>query len=95
MTPNTRRPLSGRSPCLRPAFLLQGRRGFRLRRLQIERKQINLGIDSLGKIAGVLECKICELLEEPAQGEQPPADLRPGRRGYLANRIASSESFLP
>jgi transcriptional regulator with XRE-family HTH domain len=48
---------------------------------QIERKQINLGIESLGKIAAVLECKVCELLAEPAEGEQPPANLRPGRRG--------------
>ena len=48
---------------------------------QIERKQINLGIDSLGKIASVLGCKVCELLSEPVEGEQPPANLRPGRRG--------------
>jgi len=30
-----------------------------------------------GKIAGVLERRINELLAEPAEGEQPPANLRP------------------
>jgi transcriptional regulator with XRE-family HTH domain len=46
---------------------------------QIERKRINLGIDSLGKIADVLGRKVCELLAEPAEEEQPPVSLRPGR----------------
>ena len=48
---------------------------------QIERKQINLGIGALRKIANILECKVCELLATPPEGEQPPANLRPGRRG--------------
>jgi transcriptional regulator with XRE-family HTH domain len=48
---------------------------------QLERKQVNLGIDSLGKIAMVFECKISELFEEPAEGEKAPEKLRPGRRG--------------
>ncbi|NTH79007.1 helix-turn-helix transcriptional regulator [Agrobacterium rhizogenes] len=47
---------------------------------QLERKQVNLGIDSLGKIASVLNCKVFELLVEPAEGEQPPNNLRRGRR---------------
>lgn len=47
---------------------------------QLERKQVNLGIDSLGKIASALECKISELLMEPAQGEAAPENLRRGRR---------------
>jgi transcriptional regulator with XRE-family HTH domain len=47
---------------------------------QLERKQVNLGIDSLGKIAGVLDCKIFELLVDPAEGEIAPENLRPGRR---------------
>ncbi|WP_082960285.1 helix-turn-helix transcriptional regulator [Rhizobium leucaenae] len=47
---------------------------------QLERKRVNLGIDSLGKIAHVLGCKVYELFLEPAGGEQPPRNLRPGRR---------------
>lgn len=47
---------------------------------QLERKQVNLGIDSLGKIAAVLECKVCELLTEPAPGEKEPQNLKRGRR---------------
>lgn len=47
---------------------------------QIERKQVNLGIDSLGKIASALDCQVFELLLEPKEGEQVPANLRPGRR---------------
>jgi transcriptional regulator with XRE-family HTH domain len=47
---------------------------------QLERKQVNLGLDSLGKIAAALECKISELLLEPADGEQAPENLRRGRR---------------
>lgn len=47
---------------------------------QIERKQVNLGLDSLGKIAGALDCKIFELLLEPREGERAPQNLRPGRR---------------
>ena len=35
---------------------------------QLERKQVNLGVDSLGKIAAALECKISELLLEPVGG---------------------------
>ena len=30
---------------------------------QIERKQINLGIDALRKIANILECKVCLLTD--------------------------------
>ena len=47
---------------------------------QLERKQVNLGVDSLGKIAAALECKIFELLLEPAEGEKTPENLRRGRR---------------
>ncbi len=47
---------------------------------QLERKRVNLGIDSLGKIANVLDCKVCELLIEPADGEEAPTNLRRGRR---------------
>jgi transcriptional regulator with XRE-family HTH domain len=47
---------------------------------QLERKRVNLGIDSLGKIANVLSCKVCELLIEPADGEKAPTNLRRGRR---------------
>jgi transcriptional regulator with XRE-family HTH domain len=47
---------------------------------QLERKQVNLGIDSLGKIAAALECKISELLMEPVPGETAPENLRRGRR---------------
>ncbi|NKL38715.1 helix-turn-helix domain-containing protein [Rhizobium leguminosarum bv. viciae] len=47
---------------------------------QIERKRVNLGIDSLGKIASVLGCDILELFVKPAMGEQQPENLRRGRR---------------
>lgn len=47
---------------------------------QVERKRINLGIDSLGKIAGALDVEIYELLLVPKAGEKPPANLRSGRR---------------
>lgn len=47
---------------------------------QVERKQVNLGIDSLGKIASVLNCQIAELFRVPLQGEKFPDNLRPGRR---------------
>ncbi|MFA1627039.1 helix-turn-helix transcriptional regulator [Rhizobium mongolense] len=47
---------------------------------QLERKRVNLGIDSLGKIASVLGCKIFELFVEPVEGEQQPENLRRGRR---------------
>ena len=47
---------------------------------QLEREQVNLGVDSLGKIAAALECKIFELLLEPAEGEKTPENLRRGRR---------------
>ncbi|MEF0938768.1 helix-turn-helix domain-containing protein [Rhizobium sp. BR 362] len=47
---------------------------------QLERKRVNFGIDSLGKIANALDCKVYELLVEPAGGERPPKNLRPGRR---------------
>ncbi|TAV82659.1 XRE family transcriptional regulator [Rhizobium ruizarguesonis] len=49
---------------------------------QIERKRVNLGIDSLGKIASVLRCDILELFVEPAMGEQEPENLRRGRRSH-------------
>ncbi|WP_244430703.1 helix-turn-helix domain-containing protein, partial [Rhizobium sp. CF142] len=57
---------------------------------QIKRKQINLGIDSLGKIASVLECRVCEPLTEPAEGEEPPANLRPG-----SSRLTRSSNWQP
>jgi transcriptional regulator with XRE-family HTH domain len=47
---------------------------------QLERKQVNLGVDSLGKIATALDCKVSELLLEPDEGEQAPQNLRRGRR---------------
>ncbi|WP_082529934.1 helix-turn-helix domain-containing protein [Rhizobium sp. Root1203] len=46
---------------------------------QLERKQVNLGVDSLGKIASVLQCKVFELLLEPADNEPQPENLRRGR----------------
>jgi transcriptional regulator with XRE-family HTH domain len=47
---------------------------------QIERHQVNLGIDTLGKIASALECPISDLLREPLRGEKLPPVLRPGRK---------------
>ena len=47
---------------------------------QLERRRVNLGIDSLGKIAAALECEISELLAQPAEGEKAPENLRRGRR---------------
>ncbi len=47
---------------------------------QLERRRVNLGIDSLGKIAVALECEISELLTQPAEGEKAPENLRRGRR---------------
>ena len=46
---------------------------------QVERKRVNLGIDSLGKIAKALDCKVFELLAEPKAGEDAPANLKRGR----------------
>lgn len=48
---------------------------------QVERQQVNLGIDSLGKIALALDCAIFELLLEPKPGDVMPPVLRPGRKG--------------
>ncbi len=65
---------------------------------QIERKQINLRINSLGKIASVLECKVFELLVEAGEGEQPQAILRPGHRNYTAaisNRRSVIKRYRP
>lgn len=61
---------------------------------QLERKQVNLGIDSLGKIAAApRECKILELFLEPAPDENTLENLRRGRRsGGWAER---SVSVLP
>jgi|AraplaMF_Cvi_mMF_1032049.scaffolds.fasta_scaffold00014_13 transcriptional regulator with XRE-family HTH domain len=47
---------------------------------QIERKQVNLGIDSLGKIAAALSVEVGQLFSQPAAGEDPPSNLRAGRR---------------
>lgn len=47
---------------------------------QIERRQVNLGVDSLGKIAAALGCETFQLLVEPSEGEAAPTNLRPGRR---------------
>jgi transcriptional regulator with XRE-family HTH domain len=47
---------------------------------QIERMRINLGLDSLGKIASALNCKISELLVEPKSGDAPPVNLQRGRK---------------
>jgi transcriptional regulator with XRE-family HTH domain len=47
---------------------------------QLERKQVNLGIDSLGKIATVLECQVYELFLVPEDSEEAPSNLRRGRR---------------
>lgn len=46
---------------------------------QIERKRVNLGIDSLGKIANALGCEVFELLAEPKEGDQAPENLKRGR----------------
>lgn len=48
---------------------------------QIERQQVNPGLDSLGRIADALGVHIAELLTEPSENEPPPSNLRPGRRG--------------
>lgn len=47
---------------------------------QIERKQINLGIDSVERIALALEIPVSQLFAEPAAGELPPPTLTRGRR---------------
>lgn len=47
---------------------------------QLERLQLNLGIDSLGKIANALDCSVSDLLREPLPGEEMPPVLRPGRK---------------
>nr|WP_244427802.1 helix-turn-helix transcriptional regulator [Allorhizobium ampelinum] len=47
---------------------------------QIERRRINPGLDSLGKIAQALGVPITDLFKEPMKGELEPANLRPGRR---------------
>ncbi|MDE1991647.1 MAG: helix-turn-helix transcriptional regulator [Rhizobiaceae bacterium] len=47
---------------------------------QIERKQVNLGIDSLGKIATALSVEVGQLFSRPAEGEVAPSNLRAGRR---------------
>ncbi|THV12399.1 helix-turn-helix domain-containing protein [Rhizobium rhizophilum] len=47
---------------------------------QIERKQVNLGIDSLGKIAQALNCAVSDLLMMPPPGDKMPPVLRPGRK---------------
>lgn len=47
---------------------------------QIERKQINLGIDSVERIALALEIPISQLFAEPSPGELPPRTLTRGRR---------------
>ncbi|OMQ35363.1 helix-turn-helix transcriptional regulator [Ensifer sp. 1H6] len=48
---------------------------------QLERKQVNLGVDSLGKIATVLECEVFELFNLPQEGEEEPSNLPRGRKG--------------
>ncbi|OLP58848.1 transcriptional regulator [Xaviernesmea oryzae] len=47
---------------------------------QIERQCVNLGIDSLGKIATALNVKVAELFAVPAEGEQRPSNLPRGRK---------------
>ncbi|RWX74824.1 XRE family transcriptional regulator [Neorhizobium lilium] len=47
---------------------------------QIERRRINPGLDSLGKIAEALGVPIKDLFKEPLPGESEPTNLRPGRR---------------
>jgi transcriptional regulator with XRE-family HTH domain len=47
---------------------------------QIERKQINLGIDSVERIALALDIPVHSLFLEPDAGEQAPATLKRGRR---------------
>ncbi|NSZ87641.1 helix-turn-helix transcriptional regulator (plasmid) [Agrobacterium tumefaciens] len=47
---------------------------------QIERRRINPGLDSLGKIAEALGVPIGDLFKEPPAGEPEPTNLRPGRR---------------
>ena len=50
---------------------------------QIERRRINPGLDSLGKIAEALGVPIRDLFKEPLPGESEPTNLRPGRRNSI------------
>jgi transcriptional regulator with XRE-family HTH domain len=52
---------------------------------QVERKRVNLGIDSLGRIALALGCKVFELFLEPIAGEEAPENLRRGRPKTRSN----------
>ncbi|MCC2614456.1 helix-turn-helix transcriptional regulator [Neorhizobium petrolearium] len=47
---------------------------------QIERKRINLGIDSAERIALALDVPVHALFISPSEGEEPPATLKRGRR---------------
>lgn len=47
---------------------------------QIERQAVNVGIDSVGKIAKILNVDVYELFLLPQEGETPPVNLRAGRR---------------
>ena len=46
----------------------------------IERCSFNPTIDVLDRLAVALHVDVAEFLVRPAEGEQPPAPLRPGRR---------------
>jgi transcriptional regulator with XRE-family HTH domain len=46
----------------------------------MEREQENPSIDALDKVAAALGIGLAELFVAPAEGDKPPAPLRPGRR---------------
>ncbi|WP_082494695.1 MULTISPECIES: helix-turn-helix transcriptional regulator [unclassified Methylobacterium] len=46
----------------------------------IERRSFNPTIDVLDRLAVALRVDVAEFLVRPAEGDQPPLPLRPGRR---------------
>ena len=47
---------------------------------QLERGEVNVGVDILGRLAQALGAKLSDLTVEPAPGAKPPRPLRAGRR---------------
>ncbi|WP_295133389.1 helix-turn-helix transcriptional regulator [uncultured Reyranella sp.] len=47
---------------------------------RLERGQVNVGIDILGRLASVLGEELGELVVKPPPGAKPPKPLRAGRR---------------
>jgi len=47
---------------------------------QLERGEVNVGVDILGRLAQALGAKLAELTVEPAAGSKPPKPLKAGRR---------------